>query len=82
MTVRFGSEPLGADVRLALAALLADRPRMPTLVAKPKKRVLRKPARRVVRAKKRFKWELTAEDIALDNAISAAAARSLASKSA
>jgi hypothetical protein len=30
------------------------------------------------RAKKPFKFELTAEDIALDNAISAAAARSLA----
>jgi hypothetical protein len=32
------------------------------------------------RAKKPFKFELTAEDIALDNAISAAAARSLAAR--
>ena len=46
-----------------------------------------KPARRrragrksVVRAKKPFILDLTVEDIALDNAISAAAARSLASR--
>ncbi len=32
------------------------------------------------RPKKPFKFELTAEDIALDNAISAAAARSLAAR--
>lgn len=32
--------------------------------------------------KKRFKFELTPEDIALDNAISSAAARSLAKRSA
>lgn len=32
------------------------------------------------RVKRPFKLELTAEDIALDNAISAAAARSLASR--
>ena len=44
---------------------------------KPKRRpkAATKPA---ARAKKLFKFELTAEDIALDNAISTAAARSLA----
>jgi hypothetical protein len=49
----------------------------PKPTARRKANALRKaPAR----AKKPFKLELTAEDIALDNAISAAAARSLAAR--
>lgn len=55
---------------------------MPTLTrSKPAPRVkaVRKP---VKTAKKPFKFELTSEDIALDNAISTAAARSLAKRSA
>ncbi len=55
---------------------------MPTLTRpKPARRstATGKPA---VRVKKLFKLELTAEDIALDNAISTAAARSLAKRSA
>jgi len=36
--------------------------------------------KQTVRAKKPFRLELTAEDIALDNAISAAAARDLAAR--
>lgn len=39
-------------------------------------------AKPAARTKKLFKFELTAEDIALDNAISAAAARNLVKRSA
>ena len=53
---------------------------MPTLLrSKPALRgnAVRKPA---LRQRKSFKLELTPEDIALDNAISAAAARGLAAR--
>jgi hypothetical protein len=53
---------------------------MPTLVAlkpKPRQKSGKKSPARVKRA---FKFELTTEDIALDDAISAAAARSLAKR--
>jgi hypothetical protein len=51
----------------------------PIVLPKPVRR--RRIARHIVaRAKKPFKLTLTAEDIGLDNAISAAAARSLASR--
>ena len=52
---------------------------MPTLTrskSAPRSKAVRKTG------KKPFKFELTAEDIALDNAISTAAARSLAKRSA
>jgi len=53
---------------------------MPNIVAR-KSTLRRKTAKKsAARAKKPFKVELTREDIALDNAISAAAARSLASR--
>jgi hypothetical protein len=50
---------------------------MSTLV-QPKPARRRAPRKPAPLAKKPFKLELTAEDLALDNAISAAAARSLA----
>ena len=53
---------------MSTTTLLAPRP-VPRRVAAKKS---------AARAKKPFKFELTAEDIALDNAISAAAARSIA----
>ena len=53
---------------------------MPTLARSTAKRNSKARARPVARAKKLFKFELTPEDIALDNAISTAAARSLAKR--
>ena len=54
-----------------------------SLLTRPKPvRRAKATAKPVVRAKKLFKFELTAEDIALDNAISTAAARSLVKRSA
>jgi hypothetical protein len=53
---------------------------MPTL-SHPKPTLRRKAAKKApVSSKKTFKLELTPEDIALDNAISVAAARSLAAR--
>ena len=52
---------------------------MPTL-SRSKSAQMHKAIRKTV--KKPFKFELTSEDIALDNAISTAAARSLAKRSA
>jgi hypothetical protein len=53
---------------------------MPTL-SHPKPTLRRKAARKTAAgSKKTFKLELTPEDIALDNAISTAAARSLATR--
>ena len=49
-----------------------------SLLVQPKPVRRRAPRKPVARAKKPFRLELTAEDLALDNAISAAAARSLA----
>lgn len=51
---------------------------MPAIIPGTKLSVPRKPASRVARARKPVRLELTAEDLALDQAISAAAARSLA----
>lgn len=55
---------------------------MPATTLLPQRPALRRTAtkKNAARAKKPFKFELTAEDIALDNAISAAAARSLAAR--
>ncbi|MDP3072355.1 MAG: hypothetical protein Q8N18_18835 [Opitutaceae bacterium] len=55
---------------------------MPAATLLPSRPSLRRTATKktTARAKKPFKFELTAEDIALDNAISAAAARSLAAR--
>jgi hypothetical protein len=52
-----------------------------TTFLSPRPAVRRTAPRKITaRPKKPFKFELTAEDIALDNAISAAAARSLATR--
>jgi len=55
---------------------------MPTLIRPKLARRAKAAAKPAGRAKKLFKFELTAEDIALDNAISTAAARSLGRRSA
>ena len=55
---------------------------MQTLTRPKSARRLKATAKPAGRAKKLFKFELTPEDIALDNAISTAAARSLARRSA
>jgi len=55
---------------------------MPAATLLPPRSAPRRSAQKksATRAKKPFKFELTPEDIALDNAISAAAARSLAAR--
>ncbi|HXC02042.1 MAG TPA: hypothetical protein VNU49_05275 [Opitutaceae bacterium] len=51
------------------------------VLSHPKSTLRRKAAKKTAAgSKKAFKFELTPEDIALDNAISAAAARSLAAR--
>lgn len=57
-------------------------PRMAILVHPKSRRRPKATAKPAARTKKLFKFELTAEDIALDNAISAAAARNLVKRSA
>jgi len=67
-------------ITLAGAPARANGRAMPALVAKLKKRRGRKAIRRKTRARKPLVVVLTPEEIALDNAISAAAARSLAAR--